>query len=335
MAFKPRKAEITGKKHIEANQKMPYRVMIATPAYDGKIDMDYAMSITESAHIAPVFGIHVTATILKNGAFIDLARNRLTKLFLDSDCTHLFFIDADLRWEHRAFVGLVTSGLPICAGVYPKRQTPEEYPARFAIDPVAGEGIWVSHDGSTDHDKICDAGWIMCERVPTGFLCISREVIEAMVAKSPKQMMLNEGEQPLLFAATYFRRGENNEFLPVDLVNEEFKPTDPVDFIGEDFYFSDRYVKMFGKPIPVWPEFDFVHGERWEGNWHKYLVNQAEANVAMEERGEISDSQAMRWADKLRCRGFDPMRHMKPEYRKMTKEQFEKEVLIKYLPVAA
>lgn len=321
MAFKKREAQ---QKSID---KASYRVMIATPSYDGHLHMDYVISIAETCHTAPLFGIHATVTILKNGAFIDLARNRLVRMFLDDDYTHLFFIDGDLRWDAGLFVGMVKSGLPICAAVYPKRQKPEEYPARWAKDPIGG-GVWVSSDGSMDHDKIADNGWIMCERVPTGFLCITRETIEQMVAGSPKQKMQNAPEQPLLFAATHFVRGQSNEFLPVDLINGKFQPNDPIDFIGEDFYFSDRYHLLTGKYIPAWPDADFTHGEHYTGNWHKFLIAEGEKNVALEAEGKINDVLAMKLADENGVRWFEPAKHMKDEYRTMSQDEFVMRVLL-------
>ena len=108
---------------------------IATPAYDGKFDNDYVVSMAETCMVAPQFKILPQLTTMRNGAFIDVARNRFVEMFLKSDCTHLFFIDADLKWEPRAFIGLVRSGLPVCAGIYRKRQEPEEYPVRCIPNP--------------------------------------------------------------------------------------------------------------------------------------------------------------------------------------------------------
>lgn len=98
---------------------------VATPAYDGRVLTDYTISLAESVQFATLHGIQTTAAVMGNGAFIELARNTFLQLFLATDCTHLFFIDADLRWDAKAYAGMLTSGHPICAGIYPKRQDPE------------------------------------------------------------------------------------------------------------------------------------------------------------------------------------------------------------------
>lgn len=277
MAFKPRPINVNGNDNNDAvtvkSQEATgakIRAFVATPAYDGRVLTDYAISIAESCHIAPLFGIHVQASVMGNGAFIDIARNIFVKMFLDSDATHLFYIDADLRWEARAFVSLLQSGLPICAGVYPKRQTPEEYPVGMAPHPKTG-GVWVTDGEGND----AETGWIQCERVPTGFLCIRRDVVEMMVANSPMQALGKQPPHPMLFLATPFVRDENNRHRNVDMIDGTFKPTDAVDFIGEDFYFCDRYRRLTGKTIPAWPDFDFTHGKDWTGNWHQFLNRQS------------------------------------------------------------
>jgi hypothetical protein len=110
-------------------------------------------------------------------------------------------------------------------------------------------------------------GWIMCDRVATGFLCISRPVIERMVDECKWIISGNDKECPELF---YTKRE------PWTVNGEEGNR-----FIGEDFAFCDDYVRIFGEHIPVWPDFDFTHGARFTGNFHKWLNAQAEkAGVA-------------------------------------------------------
>ena len=101
-------------------------VLVCTPAYDGKVDTDYSQSLAEAAFCSPLYMVKTNASVMGNGAFIDLARNIFVKMFLDKfpDATHLFFIDSDLKFEARAFIGLLQSNLPICAGIYRRRRCP-------------------------------------------------------------------------------------------------------------------------------------------------------------------------------------------------------------------
>lgn len=254
MAFKKRETQGS----LEKIKGMDIHAFIATPAYDGKVLTDYSQSLAESFRDAALLGIKTTACVMGNGAFIDLARNIFVRLFLESECTHLFFIDSDLKWESRAFLTLLTSGLPACAGAYPKRQTPEEYPMRFVAGPN-GKGLEMRGD------------WIMCDRVATGFLCIERSVIEKMVAKAPmiidKNPHFPQPPTPRLFY-TYMQEDGR--------------------FVGEDFAWSKDYVEQFNDYIWCYPDFTFTHNLNYTGNWHEFLIRDAEANQAKQAQQEQS-----------------------------------------------
>lgn len=231
-----------GRKLGKVNTEERWHPFIATPAYDGKVDVDYALSMTEAAFVSPLYSVQITASCVANGAFIDLARNQFVKKFLEDDeckdCTHLFFIDADLKFPANAFVGLARAGLPICAGVYRRRQKNEDYPVKYAEHKDGG--LWVEDD------------WIMADRVPTGFLCIRRDIVEEMAADA--QVIKVQGEDgmtdvPRLFYTDILEDGR---------------------FIGEDFAFCEDYIKKYQRPIHVWGNIDFVHGG-YEGNLQEFL----------------------------------------------------------------
>jgi len=232
----------------DQEKKYPIRVYVATPAYDGKVDTDYAMSLAESSMYAVSNGIHVTAAVMGNGAFIDLARNNFVAMFLKTDCTHLFFIDADLKFESRAFLGLATAGRPVCAGAYRRRQEPVSYPLRYIE----------AEDGGI---QTVDGGWIKCDRVPTGFLCIERRIIEEMAAEAIMIRQPDFDDVPRLF---YTKLTESGHFM------------------GEDFCWAEDYCKKYGEPIYVWPDFTFSHAG-YKCNWHDHInaqVEQYDADIA-------------------------------------------------------
>lgn len=236
------------KRKMRVDENARWDVLVCTPAYDGKVDTDFSQSLAEAAFASPLYQVKMNASVMSNGAFIDMARNIYVKMFLEEfpEATHLFFIDADLKFPPNAFIGLVRSGLPICAGVYRRRQEPEDYPVKFADHPETG-GAWVE-----DH-------WVMADRVPTGFLCISRKVLEEMAADAPKYKTTQQGELPNLFYTK---------------IDEEGR------FVGEDFCFCDDYQKKYNKPIPVWTNIDFVHGG-YKGNLADFIEKQ------LKESGEV------------------------------------------------
>jgi hypothetical protein len=217
-------------------------VFVATPAYDGKVDTDYCQSIVQAAYALPLMGIKITLSCLANGAFIDLARNQFVQAFLDDhkECTHLFFVDADVAFPPDALIGLVGLNQPIVAGVYPKREPEEKYPVRWMEHPDGG--LW------------CEDNFIMADRVPTGFLCIRRDVLEEMAADAIKLKVAgNDAPIPRVFYTDLIEDKDGNPGM-----------------IGEDFKFCDNYVAKYGIPIPVWPDIDFSHGGH-KGNLAEHL----------------------------------------------------------------
>lgn len=228
--------------NAKIGKKPPIRPYVATPAYDGKVDTDYALSLAQATMTAAAMGIPTTCAVMGNGAFIDLARNNFVRMFLDTDCTHLFFIDADLKFESRAFIGLLKAGKPVVAGMYRRRQEPEEYPVKYVE----------AKEGGIDPK---DGGWIECDRVPTGFLCIERWVIEEMASDA---RMIKQTGQPETAQLFYTQVLENGQYM------------------GEDFSWCDDYVARYKKPIEVWPDFDFVHSG-YQCNWHEFINKQVES----------------------------------------------------------
>jgi hypothetical protein len=232
------------KKQQQQPTRAPIRPFVCTPSYDNRFDGDYLVSIAESMLMAPQYGIVPELCTIGNSAFIDIARNLCVYKFLQTDCTHLFFIDSDLRFEPRAFISLLRSGLPVCAGIYPLRQDKEEYPVRMVPDGNGGVKTTDTPDGS----------WVWCDRVPTGFLCIERKVIEEM-AKDARIIKGTRGDPdlPRLF---YMEMAEDGRY------------------IGEDYVWCDQYVTRYKRPILAWADFDFTHGKRWKGNWHNFMIAQ-------------------------------------------------------------
>lgn len=253
------KRPIVAKNKVEPAGIKPsgIKVFVATPAYDGKVDTDFAVALGETMQQAAVVGIETVAAVMGNGAFIELARNTFVQQFLKTDCTHLFFIDADLRWEPRAYIGLIASGYPVCAGAYRRRQEPESYPVHYIED-------------ENNAVQVVNGGWIPCDRVPTGFLCIRRDVIEEMVKHCDWWSVHGQDPVPKLF---YTRE---------DVMSEGWGPGgDLCSFTGEDYAFCDDYTKQSGEAIYVWPDFDFTHGG-YECNWHEYINSVVEREEAKE-----------------------------------------------------
>ena len=238
-------------------------VYVCTPAYDGKVDSGYAQCMGNTGWHMGLFGIRMTASAMGNSAFIEMGRNLFVKFLLEDEnlksCTHLFFVDSDLEWDSAAFLGLVTAcneDRPVVAGVYPRRQKePWDFPAVWTPHPdIKGpdgeDTLWVDDDG-----------WLKCDRVPTGFLCIRRNVLEEMSKDVMQARTYDYGNIPWVFHTKFDKDNR---------------------FVGEDYGFCDLYREKYNRPIDVWMGFEFTHGG-FTGCYEEFLAAKVGAEKKQKE----------------------------------------------------
>lgn len=178
------------------------KVMLATTAYDSP-DASYTFSIARSREALSAAGIQSAYYLLQGNCHVDDARNAVVRDFLDSDCTELVFLDADVSWEPEVLIALCRIDRDLVGGVYPYRRESEE------------ETMPVRHLPQITVD---DDGLIEVEGLPTGFMRIKRHVLETMAATA-KHFLKDHGKpHPVLFERDYFgggRRGGDIRFCMV------------------------------------------------------------------------------------------------------------------------
>lgn len=152
----------------EGQQATGQKVLLATPSYD-KPAAAYTFAIARSREALHSAGIQTAYLLLQGNVHVDDARNSIVRDFLESDCTELLFLDADVDWEPKALVQICERDLDIVGGVYPyRREGGENMPVRMM-------------PGATIID-----GLLEVEGLPTGFMKIKRHVLEKMAAVAPK-----------------------------------------------------------------------------------------------------------------------------------------------------
>jgi predicted O-methyltransferase YrrM len=144
------------------------KVLLATPSYD-KPCAAYTFAITRSREALSAAGIGSAYLLLQGNCHVDDGRNSIVRDFLESDCTDLVFLDADVDWEPEALVKLCQHDLDIVGGVYPyRREGGEDMPVRMM---TGAQMVY---------------GMLEVEGLPTGFMKIKRSVLERMAHVAPK-----------------------------------------------------------------------------------------------------------------------------------------------------
>lgn len=204
------------------------KVMIATPAYSGKVDIPYALSFAETAHLLRLHQIEVQPMITASGSLLVAERNRIVQAFWESDCTHLLCIDGDLGWPPQAVLAMLEAKKEFVAGVYPARGEKNV----FLFRPVWNE------DGTIVNEKHL----LKMQYIPAGFMLIAKSAIAKMrdthpdLYYEPKDKR-NNPEPGYCFFNTEVWEGE---------------------FWGEDFVFC-RKAREAGVEIWVDPLIQFNH----------------------------------------------------------------------------
>jgi len=174
-------------KHVEGNQVTidtsvlrENNIFFATPCYGGLITDQYFLSMFKTTQALIQHGINFRLTTLRNESLISRARNILTAMFLESNCTHLMFIDADIEWEDDAIIRMLAMDKDIIAGAYPKKTLPIDYAINLKFVDEARKQVRVENGAV----EVLDAS--------TGFFMVKRQVVERMIESYPELFYVND-----------------------------------------------------------------------------------------------------------------------------------------------
>lgn len=160
--------------------------------YGGMCFGPYVQSIMNLQTVLQGHGWPTMISFMFNESLITRARNSLTHNFLKTDCTHLMFIDSDIRFEAQQVPPMVAADVPILCGIYPKKEiswgmvrrgmeagVPDDqlkyWTGSFVVNLVGYVG-----ETTVPTDKPCEI-W----QGGTGFMLIKREVFEALAPHTP------------------------------------------------------------------------------------------------------------------------------------------------------
>ena len=99
---------------------MSKKIFISTPCYDAMMTMQYTMSILNLVNMLNQYKIEFMIDFLGNESLITRARNKSLAKFLQTDCTHLLFIDSDIEFPAQAVLDLLFFDRDVSCCTYPK-----------------------------------------------------------------------------------------------------------------------------------------------------------------------------------------------------------------------
>jgi hypothetical protein len=206
---------------------MNIKLFIATPAFDGKVYLPYAVALAETFALLQKNHINTELSLVNSGSLLCAERNRLIDAFLRSDCTHMLCIDSDLGWPAQAVIAMLQKQEDFICGVYPARGE-----SSFFFRPTLKE------DGSVLINP--EKGLVSMQYVPAGFMLLTRKILEDTITFHPDLR---------------FEPKDKSSCPGYALFNTELYDGE---FWGEDFVFC-RKVRMSGFEIWADPMIQFNH----------------------------------------------------------------------------
>lgn len=193
-------------------------LFIAVPVYGGGSPVEFWQSLMKF-QAAPC--CNYSLSFLPGDSLVSRARNTLTAKFLDSNCTHLLFIDSDLVFSAEQIQRLLDHDKDVVAGFYPKKKDGP------AIEWVCNVFNGISAIDADGLQRIDYAG--------TGFLLIKRAVFERMIEAYGAQLKYHPDSRPQDIEYDFWSVGvyeDKNGFRR---------------YLSEDWFFCQRWLDLGGK----------------------------------------------------------------------------------------
>ena len=171
------------------------KLFVATPMYGGMCTGAYTQSILNLPSIMAQEKIEVLMSFMFNESLIQRARNALAAAFMKSDCTHMIFIDADIRFNPHDILSMLKADKEIICGIYPKKEI-NWYTVKEAMDNQIPNEDLKLYTGSfvvnlVDYQESVTVPVnepVEIQNGGTGFMMIKREVFEALKQHVPYYM---------------------------------------------------------------------------------------------------------------------------------------------------
>jgi glycosyltransferase involved in cell wall biosynthesis len=174
--------------------------------------------------------------------YVSHARATMLRKSLDWGAEAVVFIDHDLSFEPEGLLKLIETEGPVVSGLYRFKKDEEEY-------------MGILREQTDGTPFVREDGCIRADKVPAGFLKITREAVDTFMKAYPE----------LIYGVRYNPS--------IDLFNHGAH--DGV-WYGEDYSFSRRWRECGGE-IWIVPDINLTHhsaDKEYPGNFHKFMLRQ-------------------------------------------------------------
>lgn len=207
-------------------------LMIGTPMYGGMCNSEYAQSIMDLRESMLRYNHQVTTVFLGNESLVQRARNTIAWHFLNSDASHLLFMDADQKFRAGDIAKLIKADKDIIGGCVPMKGIDWGRVRQGAVlnHPELHKLTGIFNINKLEgHDMVDPEEPFQVKHVGTGCMLIKREVFAKMQQH-----------------VDYYTNGGSS--IPPGERIYNFFNTGVVDheFLSEDYWFCNKYTQIGG-----------------------------------------------------------------------------------------
>lgn len=224
------------------------KFFIATPCYGGQLMEPYFRSTIKLMTFFNQHQIPLAFGTIANESLVTRARNVLLAYFLNSDYTHLLFIDADIEFQVEDVLKLYAANKEVAVGAYPKKgvawQRIKENIVANPTKELSDKEIAAHGSDYAVNFKFVDRelksiavenGLVKLHDAGTGFMMIKREAILKLVRAYPDIKYNND--------VNINNEQLNNYFYA--LFDTMIDPNDRR-YLSEDYTFCRRWQEIGG-----------------------------------------------------------------------------------------
>jgi hypothetical protein len=217
------------------------KIYLATPCYGCQMTVVFLASVLGLQGACAQRGVELMVDFIGNESLVERARNILAARFLQSDATHLLFIDADIGFRPETVFRLLELDKDIATAVYPKKAFDwAQVKAKLEAgseEPVAQMGLDFNINISSAQEAITN-GFVRVLDSATGFMLIKRAALQRTVDHY-------RGE---LACVNDIQGQEIREYVAVFacMIDPQSRR-----FLSEDFSFCRRYQAIGGE---IWAD---------------------------------------------------------------------------------
>lgn len=214
------------------------KLFLATPAYGGHVHVHYMQSMLGLQKVLAKENIDFEFFTIHFDSLIPRARNVCVMRFLQSDCTHMMFIDADIVFNPLHVVDMLRCDKDLVCGIYAKKaldfdklklMAPKADNMKELVEHCSRYNINLGPDVRVEN------GLMKADFAPTGFMLLRRDALRSFVESHPECRYKNDIRGYGFGEPCY-------DIFKCGVVNERY--------LSEDYYFCHSWKKS-GREVYV------------------------------------------------------------------------------------